>query len=87
MKKDKKPWGGRFSEPTDREVEAFTTSLHYDRRLYRCDIEGSIAHARMLAKQGIISKAESRAIVRGLRRMNRCDAERLYILDGHGPNR
>ncbi len=66
MKKDEKPWGGRFSEPTDREVEAFTTSLHYDRRLYRCDIEGSIAHARMLAKQGIITKREATAIRTGL---------------------
>jgi len=66
MKKGEKPWGGRFSEPTDRLVEAFTTSLHYDRRLYRCDIEGSIAHARMLAKQGIITKREATAIRAGL---------------------
>jgi argininosuccinate lyase len=55
MKKREKPWEGRFSEPTDREVEAFTSSLHYDRRLYRYDIAGSIAHAQMLAKQGIIT--------------------------------
>jgi argininosuccinate lyase len=67
MKKDEKPWGGRFSESTDREVEAFTTSLHYDRRLYQCDIEGSIAHARMLAKQGIVTKREATAIRTGLR--------------------
>jgi argininosuccinate lyase len=67
MKKDKKPWAGRFSEPTDREVEAFTSSIHYDRRLYRHDIEGSIAHARMLAKQGIITKGEAKAIQNGLR--------------------
>ena len=66
MKKEEKPWGGRFSEPTDREVEAFTTSLHYCRRLYRCDIEGSIAHARMLARQGIITKREATAIRTGL---------------------
>jgi argininosuccinate lyase len=67
MKKDEKPWGGRFSEPTDREVEAFTASIHYDRRLYQYDIEGSIAHARMLAKQGIITKEEAKAIRTGLR--------------------
>ncbi|MCX5824320.1 MAG: argininosuccinate lyase [Deltaproteobacteria bacterium] len=67
MKKDEKPWGGRFRESTDREVEAFTTSLHYDRRLYQCDIEGSIAHARMLAKQGIITMREATAIRTGLR--------------------
>jgi argininosuccinate lyase len=65
-KKDEKPWGGRFSEPTDRQVEAFTASIHYDRRLYRYDIEGSIAHARMLAKQGIISEGEAKVIRAGL---------------------
>ncbi len=66
MKKKEKPWGGRFSEPTDREVEAFTASIHFDRRLYRYDIEGSIAHARMLARQGILTKDEMKAIVTGL---------------------
>jgi argininosuccinate lyase len=75
MASKEKPWGGRFSEPTDRQVEAFTTSLHYDRRLYRYDIEGSIAHARMLAKQGIISPQEARKIVTGLGRI-RMDIER-----------
>ncbi len=69
MKTKEKPWGGRFSEPTDREVEAFTSSLHFDRRLFRYDIEGSIAHARMLARQGIITKGEAQAIVAGLRKV------------------
>jgi len=67
MKKQEKPWGGRFGEPTDREVEEFTSSLHFDRRLFRHDIEGSIAHARMLAAQGIIAPAEARKISAGLR--------------------
>lgn len=67
--KEKKPWGGRFSEPTDRQVEAFTSSLHFDRRLFRYDVEGSIAHARMLGRQGIITKGEARAIVAGLRKV------------------
>ncbi len=67
MKKREKPWDGRFSEPTDREVELFTSSLHYDRRLHRYDIEGSIAHARMLARQGIITKGEAIAIIDGLK--------------------
>ena len=67
MKKNEKPWGGRFSEPTDLEVVAFTTSLDFDRRLYRYDIEGSIAHARMLARQGIITKREATAIRGGLK--------------------
>jgi argininosuccinate lyase len=67
MKTQGKPWNGRFSQPTDREVETFTSSLHYDRRLHRYDIEGSIAHSRMLAKQGIVTKGEAKAIVAGLR--------------------
>ena len=69
MKTKEKPWWGRFSEPTDRQVEAFTSSLHFDRRLFRYDIEGSVAHARMLGRQGIITKEEARAIVAGLRKV------------------
>ncbi len=61
-----KPWSGRFNEPTDAFVEAFTASVDFDKRLYRYDIEGSIAHATMLAKQCIITKAESEAIIQGL---------------------
>ena len=59
-------WGGRFSEKTDELVAKFTESISYDRRLYRYDIEGSKAHAAMLAKQGIIPKADADAIVKGL---------------------
>jgi argininosuccinate lyase len=61
-----KPWSGRFSEPTDTFVEEFTASVHFDRRLYPQDIRGSIAHARMLAKVGVLSAEESNAIVQGL---------------------
>ncbi|MBK1692047.1 argininosuccinate lyase [Ectothiorhodospira mobilis] len=61
-----KPWGGRFSEPTDRFVEAFTASVDFDRRLYRHDIEGSMAHARMLAHVGVLTDAECRQILEGL---------------------
>jgi argininosuccinate lyase len=67
MTTQKKPWGGRFQEPTDKDVEAFTASIHFDRRLYRQDIEGSIAHARMLASQKIITKKEEKAILAGLK--------------------
>ncbi len=67
MAETKKPWAGRFSQSTAKSVEAFTCSLHYDARLYRYDIEGSIAHATMLADCGIISRKESAAIVRGLK--------------------
>ena len=62
----KKPWKGRFAEKTAAAVEAFTTSLGFDRRLYRQDIAGSLAHARMLARQGIITPAEAEQIVQGL---------------------
>jgi len=61
-----KPWGGRFSEPTDAFVEAFTASVAFDRRLYRQDIAGSRAHARMLASVGVITADERDAIVGGL---------------------
>jgi len=61
-----KPWAGRFTEPTDAFVEAFTASVGFDRRLYRQDIAGSIAHARMLVRQGILSEAEGADIIAGL---------------------
>ena len=61
-----KPWGGRFEGATEKSVEEFTSSLHFDRRLYHQDIFGSMAHARMLAKQGILSVPEAEAIIEGL---------------------
>ncbi|MCC6235940.1 MAG: argininosuccinate lyase [Dehalococcoidia bacterium] len=61
-----KLWGGRFSRPTHDLVDAFNASIAFDRRLYREDIAGSIAHARMLAATGIISEADRDAIVGGL---------------------
>lgn len=61
-----KLWSGRFAEETDKLVEAFTASVPFDRRLYREDIAGSIAHAQMLARQGIIAQEEAEAIIGGL---------------------
>jgi argininosuccinate lyase len=55
----KKVWGGRFRDDLDEVVERFNASLPFDRRLYAQDIQGSIAHCRMLAKQGIISKEDA----------------------------
>ena len=66
-----KPWSGRFNEPTDAFVEAFTASVGFDQRLYRYDIQGSIAHARMLARQGIITDQERDAIIQGLEAIGR----------------
>ncbi len=62
----KKPWAGRFTEKTSKIVESFTESISFDHRLWRYDIEGSIAHAKMLGKQGIIPLKDSKAIVNGL---------------------
>ena len=62
-----KPWGGRFSEPTDAFVERFTASVGFDKRLYRADIAGSIAHATMLAKVGILTEDEASKIIAGLK--------------------
>lgn len=61
-----KPWGGRFREGTDPLLERFSASIDFDRRLYHHDIEGSKAHAGMLEKIGILSKAEKNAILKGL---------------------
>ncbi|PXF31562.1 argininosuccinate lyase [Pokkaliibacter plantistimulans] len=59
-------WGGRFSEPTDAFVARFTASVDFDKRLYRQDIQGSIAHAKMLAKVGVLTEQERDDILRGL---------------------
>ena len=61
-----KPWGGRFTEATDAFVEAFTASVEFDRRMYKQDIKGSIAHAAMLYKVGVLTKEECDAIAEGL---------------------
>lgn len=62
----RKMWGGRFAEATAASVEEFTESISYDWRLYHHDIMGSKAHARMLARQGLITEAERDAIIEGL---------------------
>jgi len=61
-----KPWAGRFTAPTDAFVEEFTASIDFDKRLYRYDIQGSIAHARMLARQQIIPASDAEQIIAGL---------------------
>lgn len=61
-----KPWGGRFTEPTDAFVERFTASVDFDQRMYHQDINGSIAHATMLAKVGVLTDDEKQQIIDGL---------------------
>lgn len=59
-------WGGRFSKTTDERINEFQASIAFDRRMYQEDIAGSIAHAKMLAKCGILSEKDRDAIVHGL---------------------
>ncbi|MCC8049356.1 MAG: argininosuccinate lyase [Clostridiales bacterium] len=59
-------WGGRFTKATDQMVYDFNASISFDKRLYRQDIEGSLAHVKMLAKQGILTEEERDAIIDGL---------------------
>lgn len=61
-----KLWGGRFQKSTDALVEEFTSSISFDKRLYKQDIRGSIAHAKMLGKCGIISPEDVKQIIEGL---------------------
>ncbi len=62
-------WGGRFTKETDRNVYLFNASIDFDKRLYAEDIEGSMAHASMLAAQGIISEKEKDDILEGLKKI------------------
>jgi len=66
-----KPWDGRFTEKTDKIVEDFTSSIDVDKRLYTYDIEGSIAHCRMLAKASIISEEDASSLMEGLGKIKR----------------
>jgi len=71
MPKKAKPWSGRFEEPVDERVKRFTASASFDKRLAKYDIEGSLAHARMLAARRILSRRDLGAIERGLARIRR----------------
>lgn len=62
-----KLWGGRFQKSTDKKVDDFNSSIRFDKRMYKQDIKGSIAHAKMLGKQGIIPQSDSDAIVAELK--------------------
>ncbi len=77
-----KMWGGRFAAGTDSLVEAFTASIQVDSRLYVEDIRGSMAHARMLGRAGVLTEAEAEAIVTGLAQVRQEIAEdRLPFVD------
>ncbi len=73
-------WGGRFTKETDQKVYDFNASIGFDKRLYRQDIEGSIAHVTMLQKQGILTAEDKVAIIDGLNSiLNDVESGKLVI--------
>lgn len=79
----KKLWGGRFSGAVDPLMDAFNASIHFDKRMYAADCIGSIAYAKALAKNGIISEAERDQLVEGLQAvMEEWEAGKFVIVAG-----
>ena len=78
---DRKPWAGRFLENTSPIVDAYTTSLAVDQRIAMEDVRGSIAHARMLAAQGIIPAADAEEILAGLLQIREEIAQGKFQMD------
>ncbi|WP_304683658.1 argininosuccinate lyase [Ileibacterium valens] len=76
-----KLWAGRFSKNTDETVNAFNASILFDQRLYPQDIEGSLAHSEMLARQGIISLEDKEAIHQGLKEIKEALDQKQIVLD------
>ncbi|QKF64374.1 argininosuccinate lyase [Campylobacter corcagiensis] len=70
MTENKKLWGGRFTQEASKLLEEFNASIGFDKNLYKFDIKGSIAHAKMLAKQGILSNYEKDQICKGLEQIS-----------------
>ena len=62
-------WGGRFTKETDQLVYNFNASISFDRKFYKQDMEGSIAHVKMLGKQGILTEQEAAQIVAELKKI------------------
>jgi len=71
MGQNRKPWGERFGEATDPTVERFSASVSFDKALARYDIRGSVAHARMLGRAGLLAEADVEALVQGLESLER----------------
>jgi argininosuccinate lyase len=76
-----KLWDGRFKEATDKSVESFTASVKTDARLYAYDIQGSIAHCKMLARQGIMTEDEAASLIEGLDKIKQKIAEGAFEFD------
>src|SRR5882762_8182134 len=78
---EQKSWQARISEATDKLAQSFVESISYDRRMYKQDIAGSIAHATMLAKVGLINDGERDAIVEGLKSIERDIEAGSFVFD------
>jgi argininosuccinate lyase len=76
-----KLWQGRFREGTSKLVESFTASIRFDQRLYRYDIEGSMAHCKMLSQQGLLSREEEDVIIQGLGEILREIERGTFVFD------
>jgi argininosuccinate lyase len=76
-----KAWSGRFSEPVNELVKRFTASVGFDKRLAAVDIQGSLAHAQMLAKVGVISADDLAAITRGMDQLSQEIASQTFVWD------
>ena len=70
LDKKSQSWSALFAEPMSELVKRYTSSVTFDKRLWRADIEGSLAHAEMLAHQKIISSTDYDEIVKGMRRIS-----------------
>src|SRR5213595_198250 len=81
MPEPEKSWQARISEATDKLAQSFVESISYDKRLYKHDIAGSIAHAQMLALVRLITKAEEQAIVGALEEIERDIAAGQFVFD------
>jgi argininosuccinate lyase len=77
----KKLWGGRFKSATDKRADSFNASINFDRRLWKEDIEGSMAYCKMLGKQGIISQDEASTILNALKEIYQEIEKGDYIFD------
>ena len=71
MPKKAQPWSGRFAQPVDEQVKRFTASVSFDQRLAKQDIAASLAHARMLAARGILTRRDLKSIEQGLARIGK----------------
>ncbi len=83
MPKKAQPWSGRFAQPVDEQVKRFTASVTFDQRLAKHDIAASLAHARMLAARGILSRRDLKAIQQGLAKIGKevADGKFAWSLD------